>query len=208
MRTHIKGTPKSALLALWEGVKNPPVTGEFPTQRASNRGKVSAMLTSSCIFTYLSRFLPPTDAWLNNFSSFFVRPSVTCCGATNFEIVRSRRKFVMGVTSHGTLLWILLPVPMAQQSPIGRGVRFRQIPTTPVHWKRERREYWLIGWLIDWLIDWLFIYLFIYSLFIYISSIYLFIIYLYIIYLFIRSLIYFFIYSFIIYLFIYPFIYL
>ena len=39
MRTHIKETSKSALLTLCEG--NSPVTGEFPTQRASNDKKAS-----------------------------------------------------------------------------------------------------------------------------------------------------------------------
>ena len=37
MRTHIKETSKSVLLALCEG--NSPVTGEFPTQRVSNAEK-------------------------------------------------------------------------------------------------------------------------------------------------------------------------
>ena len=39
MRTHIKETPKSMLLALCEG--NSPVTGEFPAQVASNAEKPS-----------------------------------------------------------------------------------------------------------------------------------------------------------------------
>ena len=39
MRSHIKETPKSAWLALYGG--NSLVTGEFPTQRASNAEKAS-----------------------------------------------------------------------------------------------------------------------------------------------------------------------
>ena len=82
---------KLRITSLCEG--NPPVTGGFSTQRASNVENVSILVTSSCLLHTGRPDMARTDDWVNYKSiNVFVFQMVKLDGSTENEIESASEK--------------------------------------------------------------------------------------------------------------------